>query len=56
MFDKDGGGYIPLKELKHIYMNLGEKFTEEEAKDLEEGLDDGTGMVDYTQFVKMLLA
>ena len=56
MFDKDGGGYIALAELRHIYGNLGEKFNEEELNEMAEGIDDGTGMVDYQQFAKMLLA
>jgi len=56
MFDKDGGGYISLNELKHIYANLGEKFSDEEVKEMAEGIDDGTGMVDYQQFAKMMLA
>ena len=56
MFDKDGGGYISLAELRHIYGDLGEKFTEDELNELSEGIDDGTGMVDYQQFAKMLLA
>ena len=56
MFDKDGGGYISLAELRHIYGSLGEKFNEQELNEMAEGIDDGTGMVDYQQFAKMLLA
>ena len=31
LFDKEGNGFIAVPELRHIYMSLGEKFTEEKA-------------------------
>jgi calmodulin len=56
IFDKEGQGFISLPELRHIYGNMGEKFTEEELDEMCNSIDDGTGMVNYEEFVKMMLA
>ena len=56
VFDKDGNGYISIQELKHIYCGLGEKFSDEEFDDMQKSIDDGSGMVAYEDFAKMMLA
>ena len=56
IFDKDGNGYISIPELRHIYCNMGEKFTDEEWKEVEEALSPGGQMVAYEDFAKMILS
>lgn len=56
IFDKDGNGYISIPELRNIYCNMGEKFSDEEFEDMRKSIDDGSGMVAYEDFVKMILA
>ncbi|XP_062620982.1 calcium-binding protein LPS1-alpha-like [Saccostrea cucullata] len=34
IFDKDGDGYITVRELRHLMTNLGEKYTEEEVSEM----------------------
>jgi calmodulin len=57
-FDKDGNGMITLLELKHIYTTLNpsdEKFSDAEWAEVEKELDDGSGMVGYVEFAKLIL-
>lgn len=55
VFDKDGNGYISVPELKHIYCGLGEKFSEEEFEDMRKAIDDGSGMIAYEDFAKLMV-
>merc|ERR1711967_126019 len=34
VFDKDGNGFIPAAELRHVMTNLGEKLTDEEVDEM----------------------
>jgi len=56
IFDKGGNGYLDVHELRHILMNLGEKFTEEEADEVCKSIDDGSGQVAYEELAKHCLA
>ena len=57
MFDKDGNGNISKAELKHLMTGLGESLTEEEITDMVGEADiDGDGLVNYEEFVKMMMS
>ena len=57
VFDKDGNGFISAAELRHIMTNLGEKLTDEEADEMIREADvDGDGMINYVEFVKMMMS
>ena len=56
VFDRDGNGLISPGELKHVMTNLGEKMTDEEIElMIEEADQDKDGLVNYQDFVKMML-
>lgn len=43
-------------QLRHVMMNLGEKLSDEEVKQMIKEADmDGDGQVDYDEFVKMMM-
>ena len=55
VFDKDGSGEIQTAELRHVLMNLGEKFTEEEVEALiVEAQLDAKGSVNYGELISLL--
>jgi len=55
VFDTDGNGSITADELRQIFLNLGEKLTEEEIADMIEEADtDGDGEINYQEFVTMM--
>lgn len=55
VFDKDGSGEIQTAELRHVLMNLGEKFTEEEVESLiVEAQLDAMGSVKYGELISLL--
>ena len=55
VFDKDGNGFISAAELRHVMINLGEKYTDEEVNDMIREADtDGDGQVNYEEFVTMM--
>ena len=55
VFDKDKTGYIQAAELKHMLMNMAEKFNEEEAEDLiKRANPDETGQIAYEPFIKLI--
>lgn len=56
VFDKDGNGFIAISELRSIYKSFGEKLTDEEVDEAMAALDDGSGMVNYTEIAQMMLA
>ncbi|KAL6132550.1 hypothetical protein ACLB2K_064791 [Fragaria x ananassa] len=56
VFDKDQDGYISPNELRNVMINLGEKLTDEEAEQMIREADlDGDGLVNYEEFVTMML-
>ena len=57
VFDKEGKGLISSAELKHIMMTIGDKMTEEEADEMVNEADiDEDGMINYEEFVRMMMA
>ncbi|KAL2345787.1 hypothetical protein Fmac_007072 [Flemingia macrophylla] len=57
VFDKDQDGYISPSELRSVMRTIGEKVTEEEVEQMVKEADlDGDGLVDYQEFVKMMLS
>ncbi|XP_031477040.1 calmodulin-like [Nymphaea colorata] len=57
VFDKDQNGYISAEELRNVMINLGEKLTDEEARQMISEADtDGDGLVNYEEFVKIMMA
>mmetsp|Transcript_1314 Transcript_1314/g.2033 ORF Transcript_1314/g.2033 Transcript_1314/m.2033 type:complete len:149 (+) Transcript_1314:117-563(+) len=55
VFDTDGNGSITADELRQIFMNLGEKLTDEEITDMIKEADmDGDGEINYQEFVRMM--
>ncbi|KAL6056317.1 Calmodulin [Balamuthia mandrillaris] len=57
VFDKDGNGQISAAELRHVMTNLGEKLSEEEVNEMIREADvDDDGMINYEEFVKMMMA
>lgn len=55
IFDRDGNGYIDLKELKTVVMRMGEPLTMTDAEELFSAADtDGDGKLDYNEFVRMI--
>lgn len=57
VFDRDGGGYISIGELRHVMTNLGEKLTDEELDEMTRESDvDGDGQINYEEFVRMMMS
>ena len=57
VFDKEGNGLISSAELKHIMMTIGDKMSEEEADEMVNEADiDEDGMINYEEFVRMMMA
>ena len=57
VFDKEGNGLISSVELKHIMMSIGDKMPEEEADEMVNEADiDEDGMINYEEFVRMMMA
>lgn len=55
VFDRNGDGYITEEELRHALLNLGERLTSEELKEMVAAADkDGNGLIDYAEFVDMM--
>jgi calmodulin len=55
VFDKDMNGTVSVAEFRHIMTTMGEKYTEEEFRDLIQGFDDN-GVIHYEKFVMKMLA
>ena len=55
VFDKDMNGTVSTTEFRHIMTTMGEKYTEEEFRDLIQGFDDN-GVIHYEKFVNKMLA
>ncbi|KAI4301915.1 hypothetical protein L6164_035151 [Bauhinia variegata] len=57
VFDKDQDGYISPNELRHVMRTIEDKFTDEEVEQMMREADlDGDGLLDYQEFVRMMLA
>lgn len=56
MYDKEGKGLIPVRDLCHLLTNIGEKLSDREAEDLVKlsGCLE-RDMVNYNKFVKVVL-
>ena len=53
VFDKNHNGVLSLSEFKHILMDLGQKFTEEEVNEIFNESDlNKNGNLDYKEFVE----
>lgn len=53
VFDKNHNGVLSLSEFKHILMDLGQKFTEEEVNEIFSESDlNQDGNLDYREFVE----
>ena len=55
VFDKDMNGTVSIAEFRHIMTTMGEKYTEEEFRDLIQGFDDN-GVLHYEKFIAKMLA
>ena len=54
--DKDGNGYITVRELKEVMSKLGEKLTTKEVEELVYESDtNGDGRIDIDEFVQMMM-
>merc|ERR1711934_122549 len=57
VFDKDGNGFIPADEIRHIITNFGPRLTYEEVDVIIREADiDGDSQINYDEFVNMMLA
>ncbi|EDV20673.1 Myosin light polypeptide 6 [Trichoplax sp. H2] len=56
VFDKDGNGTINSAELRHVLTSLGEKLSDDDVEQLLSGVDDSQGMINYEDFVKIIMA
>lgn len=55
VFDRNGDGFITEEELRQALLNLGERITEEELKEMIAEADkDGNGLIDYQEFIDMM--
>ena len=56
VFDKDGDGYISPGKLQHVMVNLGENMSTEEVHEMVMEADlDGDGLINFDEFVKMMV-
>lgn len=57
VFDKDNKGVISTAELRHVLSSIGEKLSPAEMEEMiKESDPDNDGMIQYEEFVKMLMA
>lgn len=55
IFDRDGNGYIDLRELKTVITRMGEPLSDQEATEIFKAADlNGDGKLDYDEFVQMM--
>uniref|UniRef100_A0A0B6Y689 EF-hand domain-containing protein n=1 Tax=Arion vulgaris TaxID=1028688 RepID=A0A0B6Y689_9EUPU len=57
VFDRDGRGFISVSELRHLMTHLGEKLSNDDVDEMIKEADiNGTGQVNYKEFVKMIIS
>lgn len=57
VFDMDGNGFISANELKYVLANVGEKLNDEDIEEMIRETDtDGDGLIDYKEFIRVLMA
>lgn len=57
IFDNAGNGTIPASELKAIFKNMGEPFSDEEAEAMVAAADvDSSGNIKYEEFLRQMLS
>ena len=55
IYDKDGNGFITTSTLKEILQELDSKLSEDELNGIIEEVDeDGSGTVDFDEFMEMM--
>ena len=56
LFDKDGDGQISITDLQHMFAELGDPVSQEEAQDMIRFSDvDNDGYFNFTEFVKVMM-
>ncbi|KAI5689460.1 EFhand domain pair [Leishmania braziliensis] len=55
VFDKDLDGTVSVAEFRHIMTTMGEKYNDEEFRDLVQGFENN-GVIHYEQFVDKMLS
>ena len=56
-FDRNNSGTIPVKDLRLVMVNLGDKLTSREADEIMKECDlDKNGEVNYEKFVKLMMS
>jgi calmodulin len=55
VFDKEMNGTVSVAEFRHIMTTMGEKYSDEEFRDLIQGFDEN-GVIHYEKFVNKMLA
>eukprot|EP01117_Protostelium_nocturnum_P009748 TRINITY_DN3485_c0_g1_i1.p1 TRINITY_DN3485_c0_g1~~TRINITY_DN3485_c0_g1_i1.p1 ORF type:complete len:159 (+),score=59.30 TRINITY_DN3485_c0_g1_i1:150-626(+) len=57
VFDKKKDGTISSAEMRHVLTTVGEKLTEDEVDEMLREADiDASGMINYIEFVRMLMS
>jgi len=56
VFDKEENGKITAAELKHVLLALGERLDQDQVAEVMDGAEDSEGMINYTAFVKKIMA
>eukprot|EP01064_Diplonema_japonicum_P031244 TRINITY_DN5523_c0_g1_i1.p2 TRINITY_DN5523_c0_g1~~TRINITY_DN5523_c0_g1_i1.p2 ORF type:complete len:199 (+),score=65.56 TRINITY_DN5523_c0_g1_i1:435-1031(+) len=54
VFDKNLNGTVSTNEFRHIMTSMGEKYTDDEFRELVQGFDNG-GVVEYAELAKKML-
>lgn len=53
VFDPEGTGTVPTPEMRYVLMEMGEKMSAQDVKDILKEMDpDDSGMCKYTEYVK----
>ncbi len=55
-FDRDQTGMVSAAELRHIFMNIGDKMTEEQVQAATSQLEDANACVNYEELIKTVMS
>ena len=56
VYDRDNNNEIEIDDLRRIMVNLSDKLTDEEMEEIaREADEDGNGVIDHEEFVRMLI-